>query len=116
MTPLERYKKAIASRPSNEDLKYWASLDTKATEIQKTAFDADLKERSQDFDKWLAEYDRKKVCKSNVDFEKWNEEFLESVRSMSSLNSELVPLEHAWDCYERDEQAVISALNYVQFH
>jgi len=117
MTPYEKYKKAVASRPSNEDIKYWASLDTKAAEIQKEAFNADLEERSEQFNKWLVEYDSKKVVKSNgTSLEDWAIDFREHVGMMSGLDRDAVPMNYIEEHYHNDEQSGIAALHYVEFY
>lgn len=117
MTPYEKYKQAIAARPSNEDIKYWASLDTKATEAQKKVFDAEVKIRSEAFTQWLADYDAKKVMKSNGrSLEEWANDFREHVGLMSGLDRDAIPMSYIEEHYNLNEQSSIAALDYVNFY
>jgi hypothetical protein len=115
MTSQEKYRKAIADRPTNEELKYWATLEHRADEIQKKVFDADLEERNDRFKIWFEEYKRQRVCMSNgVEFMDWKKQFDESVRIMSSLDPDKIQINVLLACFEADEQAGVAALKYVQ--
>lgn len=115
MTAQEKYRKAVAARPTNDELKYWATLEHRADEIQKKSFDADLEERNARFNKWFDEYKRQRVCMSNgVEFMPWRDQFFESVKIMSSLDPEKIAVNQLLAYYEEDKQAGVAALEYVQ--
>lgn len=130
MTPFERYKQAVASRPTNEEMTNWASLDTLALEKQKQEFDFDLclrmdlpelqkeqeahkksMERHEETKKMIAEYETSKVNKANGhSFDAWKAEFF---RTLNVWGKAELPDDRLTAWYDEDIHASLAAYRVV---
>ncbi len=130
MTPFERYQKLLASRPTNEEMTHWASIDTLALEKQKQEFDFDLllrmdlpelqkekvahqkwQERHEETKKMIAEYETSKVNKANGhSFEAWKAEFFKTLDVWGKAE---LPDERLTAWYEDDIHASLAAYRVV---
>ena len=116
MTPYQKYLEALKNRPSKEEKLYWASLDTRAAEAQKNAFNAELDASSKKFDQWLKDYDAAKICKSNaIPFDEWEKVFYKGISPWIELLG-LVPTGYPLACYENNDQANLAAWKFVCEH
>jgi hypothetical protein len=119
MTTQEKYRKAIADRPSNEELKYWATLDTRAAEKTKSIFLAELdarrRDRSDQINEIFAKYNREKECKSNgTAYEKWSDDFLRYLCCWYKMPTLFAPCISMQSMYDRDMTAGCAALTYAE--